>query len=559
MTAPKTDIEIAHTVTPRPIREIADDLGIAESDLILYGNTRAKVRMEAIDHSKREPGRLVLMTALTPTPAGEGKTTMSIGLAQGLAKIGKKAALALREPSMGPLFGVKGGATGGGWSQVIPMEDINLHFNGDFPAVAAAHNLLAAALDNAVYHRQLDEFDPRRIVFPRVVDMNDRALRDIVIGLGGNKMGVPRETHYDITAASEVMAILALCSSYKCLKHRIQKILLGRTYRNTPVTAESLKVANAMAILLRDAIHPNLVQSLEGVPAFIHAGPFANIAHGCNSVLATRMAMAHADVTVTEAGFGADLGAEKFFDITCRTGGFAPSAVVVVATVRALKMHGGVSKKQLDGVDAEAVARGMCNLEKHVENMGKFAVPTVVAINRFTQDDPSEHEVIVARCKALGVKAVVADVHGQGGAGATDLAQAVVDAMSTVSEARLKPLYELEWSPEKKIETIAREIYGAEGVEYTTEGKRHLRGVYKLGYDKLAVCIAKTQSSFSDDPTLLGRPEGFTITVRGIEIAAGAEFIVPLTGDILRMPGLPKDPAFLDMDLADDGSITGLS
>ncbi len=554
-----TDIEIARKNPPRPIGKIASDMGIHPDDLIPFGYNRAKVNYRAIERSKRPEGQLILVSAITPTPAGEGKTTISIGLAQGLAKIGKKVALALREPSMGPLFGMKGGATGGGYSQVIPMDEINLMFNGDFPAISAAHNLLAAALDNSVHYRQIPDLDPRRIIFPRVVDMNDRSLRRMVIGLGGKTMGVPRETHYDITAASEVMAIMALAQNHDDLRQRLSRILVGLTFGGKPITAESLQVSGAMTTILKEAIHPNLVQTLEGVPAFIHCGPFANIAHGSNSVLATRMALFHADYAVTEAGFGFDLGAEKFFDITCRAGGYAPELCVLVATVRALKMHGGVKKKKLKESDPAAVERGLPNMEKHIENIAKFQVPVVVAVNRFEGDDPEELEVVIKRCKELGVPAAIADIHSRGGEGGVELAEAVVEATCKGCQLPLKPLYEYDWLPEKKIETIAKEIYGAEHVDYTTDGKRDLKTVHKLGYDKLAVCMAKTPKSLSDNPALLGRPKDFIITVRGIEISAGAGFIVPLTGDILRMPGLPKKPAYLGIDLLDDGTVVGLS
>lgn len=555
----RPDIEIARQFTPQPIRQIADRLKIAKEDLIPFGDVRAKVHFRAIEKSERPEGQLILVSAITPTPAGEGKTTISIGLAQGLAKLGKNVALALREPSMGPLFGMKGGATGGGYSQIIPMEDINLMFNGDFPAISAAHNLLAAALDNAVYYRQLPDLDPRRIIFPRVIDMNDRALRRLIIGLGGNTMGVPRETHYDITAASEVMAILALSNDYRDLKEKLGRILVGLTYDGEPITAASLQVAGAMTTILKEAIHPNLVQSLEGVPAFVHCGPFANIAHGSNSVLATKMALAYADYAVTEAGFGFDLGAEKFFDITCRAGGYAPELCVLVATARALKMHGGVRKKNLSASDPAAVERGLVNLDKHIENINKFQVPVVVAVNRFAGDDPEELAVIRKHCAELKVPAAIADIHARGGEGGVELAQAVLDAICEGCQLPLKPLYDYEWSPEKKIEMIAREIYGAEHVDYTQDGRRDLKTVYKLGYQNLAVCVAKTQKSLSDNPELLGRPKDFIITVRGIEISAGAGFIVPLTGDILRMPGLPKRPSYLDIDLNDDGIIEGIS
>lgn len=557
--AMKSDIEIAQSFKPKPVGRLAHDLDLDPEDLIPYGYHRAKVNMRAIERSGREEGQLILVSAITPTPAGEGKTTVSIGLAQGLAKIGKKVALALREPSMGPLFGMKGGATGGGYSQLLPMEEINLNFNGDFPAISAAHNLLAAALDNAVHHLQIPDLDPRRIIFPRVVDMNDRALRRVVIGLGGSSMGVPRETHYDITAASEVMAILALSRGYEDLRRRLSRILVGLTYDGEPITAEILKVAGAMTTILKEAIHPNLVQTLEGVPAFVHCGPFANIAHGSNSVLATRMALFHADYAVTEAGFGFDLGAEKFFDITCRAGDFAPEVCVLVATARALKMHGGVKKRRLNEPDPEAVSRGLPNMEKHIENIHRFQVPVVIAVNRFASDTDEEVQVVLDRCKELGVPAAVADIHARGGEGGTELARTVVDATCEGCQEPLRPLYDFDWEPERKIEAISREIYGAQHVDYTADGKRDLKTVYKLGYDRLGVCMAKTQKSLSDNPSLLGRPKDFIITVRGIEIAAGAGFIVPLTGDIMRMPGLPRKPAYLGIDLDEDGTISGLS
>jgi formate--tetrahydrofolate ligase len=554
-----TDLEIAHSVTPKSIGKIANELNISHEDLIPFGYNRAKVNYRAIERSDRPEGQLILVSAITPTPAGEGKTTISIGLAQGLAKVGKSVSVALREPSMGPLFGVKGGATGGGYSQLIPMEDINLMFNGDFPAVTAAHNLLAAALDNAIYQRQLPDLDPRQITFPRVIDMNDRALRDIVVGLGGHKMGIPRETKFDITAASEVMAILALSHNYNDLRARISKILVGLTYDKEPITAESLQVAGAMTMILKEAIYPNLVQTLEGVPAFVHCGPFANIAHGSNSILATRLALSKTDYVVTEAGFGFDLGAEKFFDITCRAGGFAPELCVLVVTARALKMHGGVKKSHLQEENIGAIVEGLENMEKHAKNVEQFQVPVVIAINRFATDTDGEIEAILARCKELKLPAAVAEVHSKGGEGGKELAEVCLEAMCDGCQLPLKPLYEYEWTPEKKIETIAKKIYGAAHVDYTAEGKSAMKTVYKLGYDKLAVCMAKTQKSLSDNPLLLGRPKDFIVTVRDIEIAAGAGFIVPLTGDIMRMPGLPSEPSFLGMDTLDDGSIIGLS
>lgn len=555
----KKDIEIAQSKEPVPIKEIAERLKIDPNDLMVYGKYKAKVNIDAIERSKRPEGQLILVSAITPTPAGEGKTTMSIGLAQGLAKLGKKVSVALREPSMGPLFGVKGGATGGGYSQVIPMADINLHFNGDFHAVSSAHNLLAAALDNAIHFRKIPKLDPRRIIFPRVMDMNDRSLRRVIVGLGGNKMGVPRETYFDITSASEVMAILALSNNFTELKERLSRILVGLTYKGEPITAESLQVAGAMTAILKDAIHPNLVQTLEGVPAFIHCGPFANIAHGSNSILATRLALAYSDYVVTEAGFGFDLGAEKFFDITCRDGHYAPELCVLVVTIRALKMHGNVKRRDLKEKNPKAVQKGLANMEKHIENIHKFQVPVVVAINRFADDTTEEIKVVLDRCEALKVKVAVADIFARGGEGGKELASKVVEKMCDGFQEPLRPLYEPEWAPEKKIETIAKEIYGAKHVDYTADGKRDLKTVYRLGYDKLKVCMAKTPRSLSDNPKLLGRPEHFIVSVRKVEIAAGAGFIVPLTGNVLRMPGLPSKPSYLDINVNSKGKITGLS
>lgn len=538
--------------------EIAESIGLPSEDMIPYGHDKAKVRFQAIEKSTNPEGQLILVSAITPTPAGEGKTTTAIGLAQGMKRLGRSVALALREPSMGPVFGVKGGATGGGYSQVIPMEDINLQFTGDFPAITAAHNLLAAALDNALHQRQIVRLDPRCITFPRVMDINDRALRRIVIGLGGSRMGVPRETHYHITAASEVMAILCLARDYDDLKARLKKILVGLTYDGEPITADTLKVAGAMMALLRNAIHPNLVQTLEGVPAFIHGGPFANIAHGANSILATKMALAYADYAVTEAGFGFDLGAEKFFDITCAAGDFAPETCVLVATVRALKMHGGAGMKRLKNPDPEAVSRGLPNMEKHIESIHKFQVPVVVAINRFPTDTNKEIQIIVNRCRELDVLVAITDHFSKGGEGATALAETVLNTLKE-KQLPLKPLYEYEWKMEDKIEKIAEEMYGAEHVDYTIEGKRHLRTVERLGYGNLGVCMAKTQKSLSDNPELLGRPEHFIVTVRRIEISAGAGFVVPVTGEIIRMPGLPRKPVYIGMDIDNEGNITGIS
>jgi len=553
-----TDIEIARSVRPRHIMEIADSIGLPSEDIIPYGHDKAKVRFQAIEKSKNSEGQLILVSAITPTPAGEGKTTTAIGLAQGMKKLGRSVALALREPSMGPIFGMKGGATGGGYSQVIPMEDINLQFTGDFPAISAAHNLLAAALDNALHQRQIVRLDPRCITFPRVIDMNDRALRRIIVGLGGTMMGVPRETHCDITAASEVMAILCLARDYDDLKARLKKILVGLTYDGEPITADTLKVAGAMMVLLKEAIHPNLVQTLEGVPAFIHGGPFANIAHGSNSILATKMALSYADYAITEAGFGFDLGAEKFFDITSKVGDFAPEACVLVATVRALKMHGGAGVKRLKKPDPEAVSRGLPNMEKHIESIHKFQVPVIVAINTFHTDTDKEIGIIVNRCRELNVPVAITDHFSKGGEGATALAETVLNRLSG-EQLPLKPLYEYEWKMEDKIEKIAEEMYGAEHVDYSLEGERCLKTLERLGYGNLGVCMAKTQKSLSDNPKLLGRPEHFVVTVRSIEISAGAGFVVPITGEVLRMPGLPGKPSYIGMDIDSEGNITGLS
>ncbi|HUT98495.1 MAG TPA: formate--tetrahydrofolate ligase [bacterium] len=551
------DIEIAQAAKPRPIAEVAAGLGLGPDDLDLYGRGKAKVHNHALRRFQGSIGKLVLVSAITPTPAGEGKTTVTIGLAQGLAKLGEKAACALREPSLGPIFGVKGGAAGGGYSQVIPMEDINLHFTGDIHAVTSAHNLLAAALDNHLFRGDASGLDPRTVTYRRVVDMNDRELRDIVIGLGGRTQGVPRESGFDITAASEVMAILCLAEDFEDLKRRLGSILLGMTYDGKPVLAKEIGVAGAMTMLLKHAIRPNLVQTLEGVPAFIHGGPFANIAHGCNSVLATRMALAFSDWGITEAGFGFDLGAEKFFDIKCVSGKFCPSLVVLVATCRALKMHGGVKKRDLAEPNPEALARGLPNLEKHLENIKKFGLPSVVCVNRFFSDTEEEMRVVLDRCRELGVPAAVGEGFAKGGDGMLELAELVRESARDCT-GDFKPLYDWSWPVEKKIYTVAHEIYGAEHVDYTSKAKRDLKTIEDFGYSGLPVCIAKTQNSLSDNPVLLGRPKDFVVTVREIQIAAGAGFVVPLTGDILRMPGLPKDPAAVHMDIDLDGNITGL-
>lgn len=553
-----SDIEIAQKAHMLPITEVAAKLGIGEEDIELYGRYKAKLSMDLIKRVQDKPdGKLILVTAITPTPAGEGKSTTTVGLAQGLAKIGQKVIVALREPSLGPCMGIKGGAAGGGYSQVVPMEDINLHFTGDFHAITSAHMLLAAMLDNHIQQGNALNIDPRRIVWKRVVDMNDRELRNIVVGLGGKAHGVPRQDGFDITVASEVMAILCLATGLHDLKERLSKIIVAYDYSGNPITAGMLKAQGAMAALLKDAVKPNLVQTLENVPAIIHGGPFANIAHGCNSVMATKTALKLADYTITEAGFGADLGAEKFFDIKCRYAGLKPDAVVLVATVRALKMHGGVPKTDLATPDVEAVKRGIVNLEKHIENIKQYGLPLVVAINAFAQDTPEELEAVRSHCAAHGVNVALSEVFAKGGEGGIELAKEVV-ALATSGKADFKLLYGKELSLKEKIETIAKKIYGAVGVNYTKEANNALKDFEKMGYGHLPVCMAKTQYSFSDDPALLGRPEGFEITIKNCRIAAGAGFVVVLTGDIMTMPGLPKVPAAEKIDVSDDGVISGL-
>ena len=553
-----SDIEIAQKAHMLPITEVAKKLGIGEEDIELYGRYKAKLSMDLIKRVQDKPdGKLILVTAITPTPAGEGKSTTTVGLAQGLAKIGQKVIVALREPSLGPCMGIKGGAAGGGYSQVVPMEDINLHFTGDFHAITSAHMLLAAMLDNHIQQGNALNIDPRRIVWKRVVDMNDRELRNIVVGLGGKAHGVPRQDGFDITVASEVMAILCLATGLHDLKERLSKIIVAYDYSGNPITAGMLKAQGAMAALLKDAVKPNLVQTLENVPAIIHGGPFANIAHGCNSVMATKTALKLADYTITEAGFGADLGAEKFFDIKCRYAGLKPDAVVLVATVRALKMHGGVPKTDLATPDVEAVKRGIVNLEKHIENIKQYGLPLIVAINAFAQDTPEELEAIRSHCAAHGVNVALSEVFAKGGEGGIELAKEVV-ALATSGKADFKLLYGEELSLKEKIETIAKKIYGAVGVNYTKEANNALKDFEKMGYGHLPVCMAKTQYSFSDDPALLGRPEGFEITIKNCRIAAGAGFVVVLTGDIMTMPGLPKVPAAEKIDVSDNGVISGL-
>jgi formate--tetrahydrofolate ligase len=532
----------------KPIIEIAESLGLTPSDLILYGEYKAKVRLKILDKSPPR-GKLILVSAITPTPAGEGKTTTTIGLGQAMAQLNKSVCLALREPSLGPCLGMKGGATGGGLSQVLPREDINLHFTGDFHAVSSAHNLLSAMLDNKIYHEGLSDIDPRRIIWRRVMDMNDRALRNIVIGLGGVLQGVPRESGFDITAASEVMAILCLAENYEDLKTRLDKILVAFTHQGEPVTAKCLNASGAMAALLKDALLPNLVQSIEGVPALIHGGPFANIAHGCNSVLATKMSLALADWTLTEAGFGFDLGAEKFFDIKCVGAGLDPSAVVLVATCRALKSHGGVDKPDLEKFNPEAVRKGLPNLDRHVENIRQFCEPPIVCLNRFEGDTPDEIDVVRKHCENnLQVPFAVSNVFAEGGKGGLELAEKVL-LHSEGKQQSFCPLYDWSEDVKTKIWKIASKMYGADEIKYTQKAERDLRSIEKLGYQNLPVCIAKTPASLSDNPNLRGRPEHFAVTVREILIAAGAGFLIPLTGEILRMPGLPKTPQAENIEL----------
>ena len=552
-----TDIEIAQSVKLRHISEIAEKAGIPEEYLELYGRNKAKIDLALLKDSKKENGKLILVTAMTPTPAGEGKTTTTIGLADGLARIGKNVMVALREPSLGPVFGVKGGAAGGGWAQVVPMEDINLHFTGDFHAIGAANNLLAAMLDNHIYQGNSLNIDPRRITWHRCVDMNDRQLRFVTDGLGGRVNGVPREDSYDITVASEIMAVLCLASDITDLKERISRIVVGYTYNDEPVTAGDLKAAGAMTALLKDALKPNLVQTLEGTPAIVHGGPFANIAHGCNSVTATRMALKLGDYAVTEAGFGGDLGAEKFLDIKCRVSGLKPDAVVIVATVRALKMHGGKAKTELNTEDLEALGKGLPNLLRHVSNIKNvYGLPAVVAVNRFPTDTDAEIDLVIAKCKELGVNTVLSTVWAEGGKGGTALAEEVVRLCECENNFRFS--YESELSIEEKIESVAKKVYGGDGITVLPAAKKQIARLTELGYGNLPVCIAKTQYSFSDDPTKLGAPENFVITVKNVRISAGAGFIVVLTGDIMTMPGLPKVPAAERIDVDENGKITGL-
>lgn len=541
-----------------PVTEIAAKLNISEDRINQFGKYKAKLPLDLIDEDKVKKANLILVSAISPTPAGEGKTTVSIGLGQGLNKIGKKTTVVLREPSLGPVFGIKGGATGGGYSQVVPMEDINLHFTGDFSAIEKAHNLLAALIDNNIQSKTRTlNIDPRTIVWKRVMDMNDRALRNAVIGLGGTGSGIPRETGFDITAASEIMAILCLSKNLTDLKERLGNIFVGFTFDKQPIYARDLNANGAMAALMKDAIMPNLVQTLENTPAIIHGGPFANIAQGTNSVIATKMGLSLSDYVVTEAGFGCDLGAEKFFDIKCQSAGLSPKVVVLVATIRALKYHGGVGLKDLNSPNVAAVIQGMENLEKHLENIKLFNVAPVVAINSFTTDTEEEHGAILDKCRSLNVKAVVANIWAKGGEGARELATAVAE-IADQDRPKFNPVYDWNDPVEEKIKKVATKIYGASGVEYARKARLNLKKISRLGLDHLPVCIAKTQKSLSDNPALLGRPRDFTITVREIEIASGAGFLVPITGDIMRMPGLPATPAAEGIDIDDHGNISGL-
>ena len=555
-----TDIEIAQSVKPLHIKNIAEKIGITENDLELYGKYKAKLPLHFIDEEKIKSSKLILVTALTPTPAGEGKTTVSIGLNEGLNKIGKKSIVVLREPSLGPVFGIKGGAAGGGFSQVIPMEDINLHFTGDFSAIEKANNFLAAIIDNVIQNNEHEiKIDPRTVVWKRVIDMNDRSLRNIIVGIGGKANGVMRQDGFNITAASEIMAIVCLANSISDLKEKLGNIFIGFTYTNQPVYAKDLKAQNAMAILLKDAIQPNLVQTLEGNPAIIHGGPFANIAQGTNSILATKMGLSLGDYVVTEAGFGADLGAEKFMNIKCGYGNLKPSIVVIVATIRALRHHGGASPKELNTPSIEKVKKGFCNLEKHIENIKKFCINPVIAINHFVTDTEGEINELIKLCAQLNVKAVLSKGWLLGGNGTQELAKAVVEEIENNEKHEFKLLYDWNDSVKQKIETIAKEIYGADNVEYSAKAEQDLKRIEKLGLSQLPICMAKTQKSFSDNETLIGRPTNFNITVREFEIAAGAGFLIPIIGNMMRMPGLPSIPASEAMDIDDNGLISGLS
>lgn len=553
-----TDIEIAKQADIKPISDIAEKLGISADELEFYGKYKAKLPLSLLKkYENKEDGKLILVTAINPTPAGEGKTTVTVGLGEAMNRIGKKAVIALREPSMGPVFGIKGGAAGGGYAQVIPMEDINLHFTGDMHAITAANNLLCAIIDNHIQQGNELRIDPRRILFKRCLDMNDRALRNVVIGLGGKVNGVPREDGFMITVASEIMAILCLSSGIKDLKERLGSILTAYTYDGTPVYARDLNAVGSMAALLKDAIKPNLVQTLENTPALMHGGPFANIAHGCNSVTATRLALKLGDYCITEAGFGADLGAEKFLDIKCRCAGLKPSCVVIVATIRALKYNGGVPKTELSKENTVALKNGIVNLETHIENMRKYGLPVVVAINRFATDTEAEIETIEAFCKEKDVPVSLTEVFARGGEGGKELAEKVVKTIET-KEAHFKPIYGEKLSIKEKLNVLAKEIYRAGDVVFTSNAEKAISEIEKLGKDKLPICVAKTQYSLSDDPQKLGSPKGFTLTVRDVRLSAGAGFIVALTGDIMTMPGLPKQPAAYKIDVDDDGNVSGL-
>lgn len=553
-----TDIEIAKQADIKPISDIAEKLGISADELEFYGKYKAKLPLSLLKkYENKEDGKLILVTAINPTPAGEGKTTVTVGLGEAMNRIGKKAVIALREPSMGPVFGIKGGAAGGGYAQVIPMEDINLHFTGDMHAITAANNLLCAIIDNHIQQGNELRIDPRRILFKRCLDMNDRALRNVVIGLGGKVNGVPREDGFMITVASEIMAILCLSSGIKDLKDRLGSILTAYTYDGTPVYARDLNAVGSMAALLKDAIKPNLVQTLENTPALMHGGPFANIAHGCNSVTATRLALKLGDYCITEAGFGADLGAEKFLDIKCRCAGLKPSCVVIVATIRALKYNGGVPKTELSKENIVALKNGIVNLETHIENMKKYGLPVVVAINRFATDTEAEIETIEAFCKEKDVPVSLTEVFARGGEGGKELAEKVVKTIET-KEAHFKPIYDEKLSIKEKLNVLAKEIYRAGDVVFTSNAEKAISEIEKLGKDKLPICVAKTQYSLSDDPQKLGSPKGFTLTVRDVRLSAGAGFIVALTGEIMTMPGLPKQPAAYKIDVDDDGNVSGL-
>ena len=554
----RSDIELASEARMKPVAEIAEGLGIDKDDLELYGRYKAKLPLKLIDLKKVKKNTLILVSAISPTPAGEGKTTVSIGLAQGLNKIGKKCTVVLREPSLGPVFGIKGGATGGGYSQVLPMEDINLHFTGDFAAIEKANNLLAALIDNNIQSKTRSlGIDPRTVLWKRATDMNDRSLRNVIVGLGGTMSGIPREGGFNITAASEIMAALCLADDLADLKKRMGNIFVGFTFDKKPVYARDLKAHGAMTALMKDAVKPNLVQTMENTPAIIHGGPFANIAQGTNSVIATRMGLSLSDYVVTEAGFGFDLGAEKFFDIKCGYSGLSPRAVVLVATIRALKYHGGSSLDNLKEPDPKTLRAGLANLTKHVENIQTFAICAVVAINRFASDTDEEISIVQEHCRKIGIKSVNADVWGKGGEGAVELAE-TVSKVAADCKNTFVPMYDWNWDIQKKIETVAKKIYGANAVDYTRKAKNDIKKIEQLGLDKLPVCIAKTQKSLSDNPLLLGRPKDFVVTVREIEIASGAGFIIPITGDIMRMPGLPATPAAENIDIDDEGNISGL-